>query len=165
MRLTIVIPTIGRPELERAIDSVQNQTVDTQILVETDERRRGAGPTRNLALKRVTSPWVGFCDDDDELDENYHKWLDEACEGFDVVIFKMKNQPNGGIPYTTNVDELRYNEVGMSYALKTDLARKYPFKNMIGEDFDQLQRIIKDGHKVKVVDKVAYYLHGRNGTN
>ena len=76
MRLTIVIATIGRPELMRAINSVKAQTVPTQMVVETDIDRRGAGPTRNLALKRVTSPWVGFCDDDDELDEHYHEWLD-----------------------------------------------------------------------------------------
>lgn len=165
MRLTIVIPTVGRPELLRAIHSIKAQTIPTQGIVLYDDKHRGAGPTRNLALKRVTTRWVGFCDDDDELDEHYHEWLDEAYEGYDLVIFRMKNSPNGAVPYTTDLKDLKYNEVGISYALKTKLARKYPFSNIIGEDYDQIQRIIEHGYKAKIVYKVAYYLNGRHGTD
>jgi hypothetical protein len=57
--------------LERAIASVQAQTVDAEIVVQRDEgftgrfRVGGAAETRNKALERVRTPWVAFLDDDD----------------------------------------------------------------------------------------------------
>jgi len=129
-----------------------------------DNNNIGAGPTRNLAMDKVRTDWVGFCDDDDELDEHYHEWLKDY-KNYDVVVFRMKNSPNGAIPESNSVEHLEYNKVGISFALKTSLARKYPFKNMQGEDYDLLIRLVEAGCKVKIVDHVAYYLHGKNGTN
>lgn len=67
--ITVVIPTINGREalLRRAVQSVQNQTLPTNLIVELDDDRQGAAYTRNKALKRVTSTWTVFLDDDDEL--------------------------------------------------------------------------------------------------
>jgi hypothetical protein len=160
--LTIVIPTTGHPDWQRAVDSVSHQTVPTEWILRTDPTHIGAGPTRNKTIKEVETEWVGFCDDDDWLDPRYHKWLIEESVGFDVVIFKMKNSPNGAVPYTTNVEELKYNEVGMSFALLTGIALQYPFENIIGEDYELLMRLRDDGFKIKISERVAYYIGGVN---
>lgn len=68
--VTVVIPTIPtRPnKLVRAVKSAATQTQrpsDISIAVDTD--RRGSAATRNRALRRVTTAWVAFLDDDDYL--------------------------------------------------------------------------------------------------
>jgi glycosyltransferase involved in cell wall biosynthesis len=84
--VSVVIPTIGRPELLRAVESVANQSVSTQIIVVVDrpdafypvrqmlknydvviERnpRKGAPAARNHGVEIATAKYVAFLDDDD----------------------------------------------------------------------------------------------------
>ena len=90
-RVTVVIPTFGRPELVcRAIRSVVAQTVtDIQITVVIDgddpatvaalstigddrlrwiihDEARGAGQARNTGAEAAAGKWIAFLDDDDE---------------------------------------------------------------------------------------------------
>lgn len=71
--ITVVIPVIPprtgpSGTYERAVRSVQAQTrPPAKILVELDVDRTGAAATRNRLLERVTTEWVAFLDDDDEL--------------------------------------------------------------------------------------------------
>lgn len=71
MSVTVLIPTIpGRyQELQRAVASAKAQTYtgDGRILLQLDKDREGAAATRNRALEQVTTEWVAFLDDDDEL--------------------------------------------------------------------------------------------------
>ena len=93
-KISVVIPTNNRPsELQRAIKSLKNQTVyPAQIIVIDDGSRvkltrdifknvsekiecllfynskpKGPGFSRNLGIKKSTSEWVAFLDDDDEF--------------------------------------------------------------------------------------------------
>jgi len=158
--LTIVIPSFGRDSVERAIKSVANQTIYTDMIVMIDNIELGAGPTRNVAIKLVKTDWVGFCDDDDYLSDHYHKWLILESEDADVVVFQM--QIGGGIviPGHLNPDQLRRNWVGISFALRTEWAKRFPFRNMIGEDYDLLERLKKAGARIKVSEHTAYYVRG-----
>ncbi len=90
-RVSVVIPTFGRPELvTRAVDGVLAQTMsDLELLVVVDgddpattaalaarpdprlrvivnETKRGAGRTRDVGAKAGRGQWVAFLDDDDE---------------------------------------------------------------------------------------------------
>lgn len=68
--ITVVIPTIPprRAMLKRAIDSVLEQTMPpAAIAIAVDFDRLGAAVTRQRALDTVTTRWVAFLDDDDEL--------------------------------------------------------------------------------------------------
>ncbi len=74
--------------LRRAIASVLAQTLSVRaIAVEVDHDRRGAAWTKNAALSRVDSEWVGFLDDDDALLPHHLERLRAAAEetGADVV--------------------------------------------------------------------------------
>jgi glycosyltransferase involved in cell wall biosynthesis len=88
--VTVVIPTIeGREHLlARALASVDAQErPPAAVLVETDVDRTGAAATRNRALAKVTTRYVAFCDDDDELLPMHLRVLQEraALTGADLV--------------------------------------------------------------------------------
>lgn len=69
--ITVVIPTIPPRRanmLHRALDSVLHQTTaPEEIIVEFDWWHHGSARTRNHALRKVSTPWVAFLDDDDEF--------------------------------------------------------------------------------------------------
>lgn len=68
--ITVVIPTIpGREkQLIRALASVDAQTMrPATVLIEADVNREGPAAVRNRMLAKVTTEWVAFLDDDDEL--------------------------------------------------------------------------------------------------
>lgn len=93
--ITVVIPTHNRPiKLQRAINSVLSQTVLPEELIVVDDGSdpaakddviecehvesdiifvrvkipRGANHARNVGIKKATSDWIAFLDDDDEFD-------------------------------------------------------------------------------------------------
>lgn len=84
--VTAVIPTIGRPDVYRALASVRRQTLATEIVVVWDgvgdppadltgldditlvrtPGAAGGGFARNLGVAAASTPYVAFLDDDDE---------------------------------------------------------------------------------------------------
>jgi glycosyltransferase involved in cell wall biosynthesis len=154
--LTIIIPSVREDNLD-AVASVNKQTVATNLIIEKDPNETGAGPTRNRAIKKCGTDWVGFLDDDDTLNPKYHEWLDYESQDCDVVIFQMKLDQMT-LPGHTNPKLLKFNWVGISYALKTKIAKAHPFKNIIGEDFDLLTRLADAGYKIKISPYIAYYV-------
>jgi glycosyltransferase involved in cell wall biosynthesis len=82
--VTVVIPTITGREafLSRAIASVKNQSIPVgDVVVVCDEERRGAAWARNEGLKRVTTDYLLWLDDDDELTLNSLKIHVRALNG------------------------------------------------------------------------------------
>mgnify|MGYP002738034214 CR=1 FL=1 len=88
--VTVIIPTLGRPTLRRAMESVVHQQVRSKILIVNDSGRalseitdflkswpeqdidvittdghEGAAHARNLGMARVSSAYIAFLDDDD----------------------------------------------------------------------------------------------------
>lgn len=88
--VSVVIPTIGRPALARALASVRAQVYDypVEVVVVVDQAegeveipedvrrcsdlllwtggQMGAPAARNLGTRHATQPWVAYLDDDDE---------------------------------------------------------------------------------------------------
>lgn len=138
--VTVCIATIPvRPnELSRALASVASQTLKPDaIVVEYDHNRTGAGPTKNRALARVTTEWVAFLDDDDEMMPQHLERLVAAQRGTGVdVVYSMPYipqiadhiDPSGmrGAPF--DPDELRRR----SYIQTTSLIRADLFKKVGG---------------------------------
>lgn len=68
--ITVLMPHIPPrvEKLARAVQSVSRQTLQPDHLIITpDPHHTGSAATRNRGLTSVTTEWVAFCDDDDEL--------------------------------------------------------------------------------------------------
>jgi len=83
--VSVVIPTTGRTELRRAVESALSQDVPTEVIVAWDGTgppdpwliddprialvhtggARGAPAARNLATSQANGPWLALLDDDD----------------------------------------------------------------------------------------------------
>jgi HAD superfamily hydrolase (TIGR01662 family) len=75
----IVVPTIGRPELQTLLASLAAQAgpAPANVHVIYDHDRRGPAATRNVGWRRSTSEWVVFLDDDVHLPPG---WADALAD-------------------------------------------------------------------------------------
>lgn len=64
--------------LDRAVASVEAQTLPGRAVLQLDDTGAGAAATRNAGLARATTPWVALLDSDDEL----HPQHLERCATF-----------------------------------------------------------------------------------
>lgn len=80
--ITIVTASIPprAVKLQRAAESVASQTVECQHIHEVDHDRQGPAAMRNHLLEQVTTPFVGFLDDDDYL---YPEWAERHLRVLD----------------------------------------------------------------------------------
>lgn len=180
MLITIVIPTIDRGTLQRAIDSAKAQGLTVILATDRcdppplgeDERVRGSwgdgkGP-RNAALKLVTTPWCGFLDDDDILLPNYRaafeRSIDQAPDK-DIYLFKMRfgsdrvpGRKSGEVLWRDA--EFRRGNVGISFGIRTSLAQERPFPSARpAEDFFFLQQFSEE--QMCFVDEIVYEIRPR----
>ena len=88
MKVSVVIPTIGRKSMTRALKSVLDQTYPANEILVIDDSleqnlnyknvkilktggNKGVSNARNLGLSLSSSSWVAFLDDDDYWDPNH----------------------------------------------------------------------------------------------
>jgi hypothetical protein len=67
--------------LQRAIDSVQAQTIPCEHIVVYDTHKVGAGWARNIGLEQVKTPFVAFLDADDWIDSTFAEKCLQAFDG------------------------------------------------------------------------------------
>jgi glycosyltransferase involved in cell wall biosynthesis len=119
-----------------------------------------AGKVRNIGMKLVTTPWIGFVDDDDQLDTKYiENLLMEMNEtkNVDVVLFRMI-QDYSIIP-SISCRELKEGEVGISFAIKTELVRSgHLFEQSRIEDLTFIQQIYNHHKKIVISPFISYYV-------
>jgi hypothetical protein len=159
--LTVLLPTLGRDTLGRAIQSVRCQTVECELAVEVDLRGEGAGPMLNRLLERVTTPWVSTFADDDTLEPHFAEMLAAQDQAADLIVFQMRYAGGCVLPTVTDPAWLRFGEVGCSYAVKTSVARRYgwiaePCTNNLAEDWEMIRSVRDNGGVIRIVPEVAY---------
>lgn len=110
--VSVVIPTIGRPELARAIESVLQQSVSAEVVVVADLPEGGLPPelqsvvsqqgitivhtgggvggsgARNIGVSHASGKWIAFLDDDDE-------WMPDRLEHQLALADAESNNPEG----------------------------------------------------------------------
>ena len=169
--LTFILATLGkRNTLDRAVQSVYAQTVPAELIIVHDQQRAGAGPSRNSVVNEVQTPWVGFVDDDDTVDPHYAQWLAEEAQDNDVVIFHMQymqdvHHTKQGTTVPRDDQPLGQGNVGISFAMKTELLKKHPFiregfspGSLPSEDWAMIQTLQNAGYKIKISPRIAYYV-------
>lgn len=172
MFITFIIPSIGRSSLNRAIESLDNLNSDDwkaivildgvekdiqheKVKIIQSDKIGSAGLLRNIAMQEVDTKWIGFLDDDDIL---YPRYIDELkLENSDLgfVLFRMMRDriiPKPGLY------DIVQGQVGISFAVKTELVKQYNLKFVKSgpEDFHFLKSMVDLGIKGKVSDYIAY---------
>lgn len=176
--VTFIIPTIGRPTLARAIQSLHTQTqqlweaivcfdnceptitpTDKIKIMQYTDKQIGhhAGLVRNLAISQATTQWVAMLDDDDAVDPHYVEILEKRKRAYDIVIFRMQYKSGKILPSTTNLDDaIRCGRVGISFA-----ARRYnivKFVKCYEDDYVFLRDSRLQNLRIKILDEVGYYV-------
>lgn len=90
-------------------------------------RQGSAGLTRNVGFPFVNTPWVAFLDDDDVLHPDYvEALLQESTTGrgeeAGCIVFPMLHPELGVLPppELTNAQDLRWGQVGISFAVRQE---------------------------------------------
>lgn len=177
MSTTFIIPTIGRPTLQKTIDSLLKQTcqdwkaivifdgveptlsmTDPRITILRLEKRLGvhnhAGRVRNHGMKQVDTEWISFVDDDDTVTSNYVELLKREADKGDVIIFQM--DMGGWILPPTESTTFHKCRVGISFSMRTKLMTQFSFQPSSTEDFDLLDRMRTSGVKYFLSKNVTY---------
>lgn len=174
------MPSINRPTISRAVESVLNQTDDRWHLcivydniadpivaeskkitcINLDKKlgvgNNSAGNVRNVAIEKFADQykWIGFIDDDDHLDKNYVKLLYSKYSHYDLVIFRMKRTSDVLPP--GNSQQIISASVGISFCYKTEY--KTLFTPDPYEDFNLLTKLKGKGCIHIVSDEIGYYV-------
>ena len=179
--ITFIIPSINRPTLFRSIQSLINQSNpnwkcivvydgvgginfdDERIKTIKIEKTGLIGPAngqsglvRNEGIKIVDTEWIGFLDDDDSIEKDYVKILDEKYKKHDFVVWRMKYE-NGMVLPPFHLNELVFARVGISFCYKKSIFKELFFsQNRDGEDFDFLMELKKQSNKFIITPEVMY---------
>lgn len=179
--ITFIIPTINRKSLQRSIDCLIAQTNKewkaivifdgVPIATYHDPRIKSikinkvgklnyAGYVRNYGIKEVETEWIGLLDDDDTISENYvEKFKEEINTNPDAkcIIFRMKTNFDVDkiLPAQHHKNFIK-NKVGISFAFKKDL--NLLFEPSATEDFDFLNRIRENNHKMIISPYITYFV-------
>jgi glycosyltransferase involved in cell wall biosynthesis len=163
--LTFIIPSLNKPTISRAVDSLLNQTNPNWNAIIVYDGVSGAdfkdkriktleipktgligpktgesGLVRNIGIKKVKTEWIGFLDDDDTIDANYISTLSEKYLKKDFVVWRMKNQ-NGCVQPGLFCNDLSFGDVGISFCYKNKFGDLLFDNNKNGEDFDFLMKL------------------------
>jgi glycosyltransferase involved in cell wall biosynthesis len=128
----------------------------------------GAGEIRNILIKKYSkSQWIGFVDDDDNVDASYVEFLQNAMvfdSNADLVIFTMRLVSGYVVPTRRHFLK-RYvlkNYVGISFAVRLALfkspSKSIKFKASCTEDYDFIKNAFEMGYNVVLSDCIAYHV-------
>jgi len=186
--LTFIIPTIGRETLRLTLQSLKNQTITNwkaivifdgiePTIYETDSRitiiktpiklgqgYNSAGLVRNYGIKFANTEWVAFVDDDDSITPNYvESFLSELWLDPDVIIFRMTLDDR----VCPSIDSTNFfiKDVGISFAVKTELVSKFIFIPSIEEDFEFLDKVRLKKYKIVLSPYITYTVNQYNSSN
>lgn len=130
--ISVIIPSINRPSLQEAIDSVKNQTTDEkiEILVEISELDSNnpvsaISKSRNKMAKKAKGEWLAFLDDDDYYLPNH---LSNLNKNYDIIF-----STSGKTPLLITPSEILIQlKEGFSYAGSSIIIKKELFNSVGG---------------------------------
>lgn len=186
--ITFIIPTVARPSLLRTLNSLVDQDDshwkaivvfdgikpeyelidDERISYLLAPRRLGTchahgqgGQVRNYGIRRATTNWIGFVDDDDTLSPDYLKHFyryREQMPDLDMILFRMIM--NGAVypPDGWGIEECK---VGISFCVSRWFLLKNNlwFANSDTEDYRFLASIRDSGAKYIIAPEITYHVN------
>ena len=185
--VTFIIPTLGRPSLQKTIKSIIDQpdwnwstivvwdgmepnynSNNERVIDFVVEKTAHAGLLRNKAFDLVETDWIAFVDDDDWIYPTYMqklKYYNNQDPNLDLVIFTYYDEKNNNTQPPKGSTDFKYCNVGISFAIKTKFVREHDlkFRPFSTEDFGFLDDARKAGAKYLVTNDVQYGVGGRGG--
>lgn len=160
---TFIIPSIGRPELQRAVDSCRRQA---PFLVGEDKENIGASEIRNELIKKAKTPWVSMLDDDDTVTSDYVARLQEEIDKHpeaDIIIFReyfIADKMGEGYQYPDHfiwqAPVVHWGQIGIAFSVKKEIAMKHPFIEEPNEDFHFVSRLDELGYNIVFSPYITY---------
>jgi hypothetical protein len=144
--VSYIVPTIGRPTLQRALDSIELWPGDEILVAQNDTPDGGWGAhERNVAVPQAKGGWLAFLDDDDIFLPGaraaHALGINSAIRRRSIapIIFKMRYAGTGDVVWKT--PELFYGNVGTPMMLvPNDPSHLRPeFSARHGQDWDYLE--------------------------
>ena len=191
VKITFIIPTIGRDTLQNTIDCLLNQT-DSKwkaiiifdgilpTITNDDERIKivtcpkvgisnSAGEVRNYGINLAETEWVAFVDDDDSLKKTYVEiFLDEIKHFYntDLIIFRMVCPDNITLLPPVDADNFHFCQVGISFAIKKKIFDSgLIFVPGQFEDFTFLDKVRQQKYKIMISRYLLYFVRNYNTEN
>jgi len=181
IKLSILTPTIpGRENQAKALsEKLANQIGDLPVehLMVSDNRRRSIGEKRQSLVDIANGEYVAFCDDDDDIMDNYVSELLKASEkNADVITFNQEahyNEYSSTVIFGINNQDMPFNPNGITLrapwhicAWKRDKIKdcQFGFTNF-GEDKIWSVQARKCVRTATHIDKILQiYIHNVNTT-
>jgi glycosyltransferase involved in cell wall biosynthesis len=175
-KLSILIPTVPEriEQCAKLIAKLNAQNVkgDAEILWFGDNRTRTIGAKRNALLTQARGQYVAFCDDDDDVSDNYIEKICSVTHKVDVITFEQQaiwNDEHGLVEFNINypVDGVWINQgTTQRYpwhccAWSREIAQRGVFteKNW-GEDVDWVMQVHgKAKQSAHIPSVLHYYRH------
>ncbi len=185
--VTFIIPTLGRPTLKIAVESIINQpdwnwsaivvwdgispnydSGNERVINLVVPKKGHAGLVRNEAFPYVETDWIAFLDDDDWIANTYMQTLKSYTNkdpNLDVIVFTYKDITNNNIQPPPHSIEIKECNVGISFAIRTSFVKNHnlKFTPFSVEDFRFLDDARRNGAKILITNNIQYYVGGRSG--
>ena len=209
-KISVIIPTYKRYDvLERAIKSVLNQTYkNLEIIVIDDnaefpeirkqtekilrkypniiyiqnEKNLGGGPTRNVGIKKATSKYIAFLDDDDEflptkIEKQYKLYKKMNNNNVGMIYCYVDNYMEDGTFVSTNKKDFEGNVLfeHLCYFTATTSCWLCPKKVLLDvgmfddipsqQDATLILKMLGLGYEIYRVPEVLlnWYIHNKSG--
>lgn len=123
-----------------------------------------AGQIRNIGMSMVTTPWIGFVDDDDVILPNYIEKLIEESDNLsvaDLISFRMIDTEQLVPP--PFCQGILPNQIGISFAIKTSLFKEgFLFIQSEREDYHFVREVHRARKMIVLSSHITYLT--RNST-
>jgi hypothetical protein len=156
----------GRQFADKRIQTVFLSKQQGKMKIGDDGKEHGqAGRVRNVGLKLCRTPWIGFVDDDDTLDENYvHHLFSRYAPIYDVVVWRMTHSDGNVLP-PAGEQRLELGSVGISFCFR-NIYDLYFANNAWCEDYNFLKKLLQRTPRNRVVltKEIFYYVSHQKPT-
>jgi hypothetical protein len=161
-KVTYTVATIFRDSINRTLDSIRDQDPYSYIptfiipdicIKDTVNRARNAGMVRNAALEHIQDGWVGFIDDDDELEPGILDKIIPYFNDYDLVIPRAR-MPDGTLLWEE--PKIAGGNVGIWFYYNKSRFPNTRFYQSDFEDFRFIQTLEFAGARIKFLDEIAY---------
>jgi glycosyltransferase involved in cell wall biosynthesis len=174
IKLSILIPSIPSrfKRFERLFERINDQASKSDIVVEVlglfDNKKRSIGHKRDALVQMSKGDYVCFCDDDDDVSDDYVESLLEGIKhNPDVVCFKQKAIINGDecivdFDLKNENNEFKKDRTVKRKpfhvcAFKGEIARKHRFNDSnYGEDWQWCEMVLEDVKTQYKIDKIIH---------